>query len=83
MTILATVGEEPHTHDVVSAAYNLAETYEEHLVALHVIPTEEFKEHRDAIWSTPGYDHFTLDQEESSGADFAQRVVDESLTKYD
>lgn len=83
MPILAAVGEGPHAQNVVSVAYDLAETYGKRLVALHVIPTEEFREHKDAIRSTPGYDHFSLDQEESSGAEFAQRIVDESLSEFD
>ncbi|WP_231512861.1 universal stress protein [Haloferax mediterranei] len=38
---------------------------------------------KEAIRATPGYAHFSLDQEESSGAEFAQRVVEESLDDFD
>lgn len=82
MTILAAVGEEQHAQEVVSVAYDLASTYGDTLVALHVVPEKDFNEHKEAVKSAPGHDHFVLDQEESSGAEFAQQVVDESLDSF-
>ncbi|WP_396611334.1 universal stress protein [Haloferax sp. S1W] len=83
MTILAAIGEEQHAQNVVSVAYDLAETYGDTLIALHVMPKEEFNEHKQAINSTPGYTHLTIDQEESSAKEFSREVVDAALDGFD
>ncbi len=83
MTILAAVGEEQPSSQTVPVGYDLATTHDETLLVLHVIPEEEFNEHRKAIRGTPGYEHFTISQEEQSGAEFAHQVVEQSLDEFD
>lgn len=83
MTILAAVGDELHSNDALTVGYDLARTYDERLVVLHVIPTDEFNEHKAAIKNTPAYEHFSIDQEETSGAEIAHKVVQESLDEFD
>jgi nucleotide-binding universal stress UspA family protein len=83
MTILTAVGEELHSNRALTVGYNLARTYDEQLVVLHVIPKEDFKKHRDAVKGTPAYENFTISQEEQSGAEIARQAVHESLANYD
>lgn len=83
MTILTAVGEELHSKKTISVGHDLATTYDEQLVVLHVIPKEDFNEHKAAIKGTPAYDQFTISQEEQSGAEIARQAVHEALDDYD
>jgi len=80
MTILVAIGEEHQSNPVVETAYDLARAYDEPLNVLHVIPSAEFNEHKQAIeGDLSGFDDYSLAQEEESAAEFAERVVDETL----
>lgn len=83
MTILAAIGEELHSDEILEVGYDLATTYDERLVVLHVIPKEDFNGHEAAIKGTPAYDNFAISQEEQSGAEIARQAVHESLEEYD
>ncbi|SDN14268.1 Nucleotide-binding universal stress protein, UspA family [Halogranum gelatinilyticum] len=83
MTILTAIGEGDHSRAVVSTAYDLAEAYDDVLLAIHVIPQEDFDEHKQALSSIPNFDKISINQKEQSGADIARKVINESLDGYD
>jgi nucleotide-binding universal stress UspA family protein len=82
MTILAAIGEGDHSQAVVPTAYELAEAYDEDLLAIHVIPRENFEEHKQALTTIPDIDQISINQKEQSGADIARKVVNKSLDDY-
>lgn len=83
MTILAAVDRPEPSQRVVRVAYDLATTYSETLVALHVVPLEEFEEHKEAIQSLPEFREYSVTREQDSAADFAERIVESVLGEYD
>lgn len=83
MTILTAIGEELHSNEVLEVGYDLAATYDEQLAVLHVIPKEDFNEHRAAIEGASASDTFTISREEESAAEIARQAVHESLDEYD
>ncbi len=66
MTILTAIGEELHSNEVLEVGYDLAATYDEQLVVLHVIPKEDFNEHRAALEGASASDNFTISREEQA-----------------
>jgi nucleotide-binding universal stress UspA family protein len=83
MTILTAVGEELHSNEIIERGYDLARAYDEQLLVLHVIPKEDFNEHKAALKGTPASDSFTISREEQSAAEIARQAVHESLEEYD
>jgi len=83
MTILTAVGEGDHSQAVVPTAYDLAEAYDEDLLAIHVIPQEDFDDHKQALNSIPDFNQISINQKEQSGAEIARKVINESLDEYD
>jgi len=83
MTILTAVGEGDHSQAVVPTAYDLAAAYDDDLLAIHVIPQEDFDEHKQALNSMPNFNQISINQKEQSGADIARRVINESLDEFD
>lgn len=83
MTILTAVGEELNSNKILEVGYDLATKYDEPLTVLHVIPKEDFNEHKAAIEGTPASDSFTISREEQSAAEIAHQAVHESLDEYD
>lgn len=79
MTILAAVDETERSKQVVEIAYDLATTYDDELVALHVIPEEEYESHATAVKDIPGFGDYSLSQQEDSARNFAHRFVMETL----
>lgn len=73
MPILAAVDSEEGSELVVEVAYDLAETYEEQLIVLHVMPQAEYERQQDA---SP---ELTLDRAEASARDGAEQVVVDAL----
>jgi nucleotide-binding universal stress UspA family protein len=83
MTILAAVGEEQQASAVVEVGYDVATAHGEELVVMHVVPEKDFETHQASIMELPGFDEYSITQEEESAARFAQRVVDETLDEYE
>jgi len=79
MTVLVAVGETERSEAPVSVAYDLATTYDDTLVAVHVVPEEEFDSHQQSVQDIPGFGGFTLDQERDSAARFARQFVDRTV----
>lgn len=83
MAILAAVGEKQRSEDVVTVAADLATTYDEPLVVLHVVPTDDFESHRESLRNVPEFQGFSLTQESDSAAQFAREVVGSTLDDVD
>jgi len=79
MAILAAIGEERRSNQVVEVARDLAQAHDERLDVLHVVPSEEFEAHREAIADLPGFEDHSFTQEEASAARFAEEVTRETL----
>lgn len=82
MTILAAVGEKRYS-DVISVAHDLATTYGDALVVLHVIPESEFDSHKEAIQGIDEFRNLSVTQEMDSAEQFARRAVTEVLDGFD
>ncbi|CQH64128.1 UspA domain protein (plasmid) [Halobacterium hubeiense] len=83
MTILTAVGQELESNEILELGYELATAYDEQLRVLHVIPKEDFNEHKAALEGTPASESFTISREEQSAAEIARQAVHESLDEYD
>ena len=83
MSILTAVGEELDSNKILKVGYDLATTYDEELAVLHVIPKEDFNDHKAALEGTPASDSFTISREAQSAAEIARQAVHESLDEYD
>lgn len=79
MAILVAIGEENESNRAISTAYDLARTYDDRLVALHVVPEEDFQSHRESIQGIPGFGDFSLSQGQDGASRFAQRALQETL----
>jgi nucleotide-binding universal stress UspA family protein len=83
MSVLVAISEQKQSHGVVEVAYDLATAYRDQLVVLHVIPDQEFEEHKTSIESIPDFESFSLTQGESSAARYGSRVVSKVLDEFD
>lgn len=83
MTVLAAVGEKRIESPHVRVAYDLATTYGDDLIVLHVVPMEDFKEHQSALEATVDAPNYSFTQEADSAARFARQVVEGTLDEYD
>lgn len=83
MTILIAVSESEAMDQVVPLGYELAERYDDRVVALHVVPLTAYEEHKNAIESADRYQNVSISQEKDSAARFAFRVIRTSLTEFD
>lgn len=82
MTVFAAIGEEQYS-DVVSVAYDLATTYDEPLVVLHVVPTDQFVSYKESVKDIDEFRNASITQEMDSAAQFARRAVTEALDGFD
>ncbi|WP_336022652.1 universal stress protein [Halobellus salinisoli] len=83
MSILAAIDENERSKTVAKIASDLAETYNDTLVALHVVPEEGFDSHRNSLQSIPEFQNYSITQEIESGKKFAKRFVQESVDNVD
>lgn len=83
MTILAAIGEEDGSDEIIQTAADLADAYEEPLSVVHVIPDSAFVAHKEAIESTPVGEGLSFSQEKDSAAEYARRMTEESLEEID
>lgn len=81
MAILAAVDENERSKHVVTIAHDLAVTYNEPLIALHVVPQEDYEAHRESLREIPEFSDFSINQEADSARRFARNftasVIDE------
>jgi len=83
MSILAAIDENERSRTVATIAAELAATYDDTLVALHVVPNEDFEKHRTAVESIGKFQSYSFTQEESSAERFAREFVQESVDDFD
>lgn len=83
MAILAAIDEVERSRQVVEIAYDLAVTYDEPLVALHVVPDETFEAHKEALADIPGFDDFSLSQQAGSAKEIARRLIQHTLDEVE
>lgn len=83
MVILAAVDEHPRSRHVVEVAYDLATTYDDSLVALHVVPREDFEAHKRTLEDIQEFKDFSLAQEADSAKRVARTFVFESIDEVD
>lgn len=78
MAVLAAVDEHERSRTVVEIAWDLADTYDDDLVALHVVPDEDFDSHKAAVKDIPGFQDYSFAQEVDSAKRFVRDFVAES-----
>lgn len=83
MAILAAIDENERSRTVVEIATDLANTYDDTLVALHVVPEEDFESHRESLQNIPGFQDYSLDQEADSAKRFVREFVLETTDDID
>lgn len=75
MAILAAIDENERSKAVAQIAANLAEQYDDTLIAIHVVPNEDFESHRAAIQAIPEFQDFAIDDEVESAKQFVRIFV--------
>lgn len=83
MAILTAIGEAERSKQTVTIAHDLAAAYDDKLVAVHVVPEEDYDEHKASIEEIPDFTDFSLSQEEESAKRFARRFLDETVENVD
>ncbi len=83
MTILAAIEEKERAERVVRIADDLAEAYDDTLVALHVVPTEEYNAYKESIEDISEFSDISVTQHEDSAKRFARKFVVETLGGID
>jgi nucleotide-binding universal stress UspA family protein len=83
MAILAAIDENERSRIVARIASDLAEAYDDTLIALHVIPDEEFDAHKDSMESISQFQDYSFTQAEDSAARFASEFIRETVDDVD
>lgn len=83
MVILAAVNETENAKRVASVGYDLAEAFDDTLVALHVIPAAEAEAHLAEMQRLSGFEDFSISREQESAARFAARLVEAAVPDAD
>lgn len=79
MTILVAIDETDRSRQILSIAAEMASKYDDTLVALHVVPREDYQSHKELIESRPEFEDFSLEQEQDSARRFVERFVEQTL----
>ncbi|WP_049986117.1 universal stress protein [Halobellus rufus] len=79
MAILAAIDETEQSKEVLKIGYDLAERYDETLIALHVIPKEQHEEYEASIRDIAEFSDYSFTQEEASAERFVRHFVSETL----
>lgn len=79
MTILVAVEEDDRQTELPRVAADLASTYGDELIALHVVPTETFLETQQNATSLDKVDAQPIERAESEAAETARSVVEETV----
>lgn len=83
MVVLAAVDERERSKLVVDIAYDIATTYDDDLVALHVMPSEDYEEHVAALEDVPELSGMTFSQGKESARTVANEFVNRTLGDVD
>ncbi|MEY7850938.1 universal stress protein [Natrarchaeobius sp. A-rgal3] len=79
MAILAAIDGKERSERVATVAYDLAATYDDTLIPLHVVPTEDYDAHKESLENTDEFRDFPIDQEAASAKRFAREYVLETI----
>lgn len=79
MTVLVALNETDNARRVASVGYDLASTYGDTLVALHVIPNDEAEAHLEEMHRLTGFEDHSYTRERESAGGFARNVVKEAI----
>lgn len=79
MAILAAIDENERSRIVARIGFDLAEAYDDTLVALHVMPEEDFAAHKRSLQDIPEFGDYSITQAEDSAAQFARKFVMETV----
>jgi nucleotide-binding universal stress UspA family protein len=82
MAILAAVDETERSRDVIEIAYDLATTYGETLNGLHVIPSDDFESHREAL-NDISYTDVSVEREAQSAQQIVRQTIRETIDDPD
>ena len=83
MVILAAIDEKKRSRIVAEIASDLAATYDDTLVALHVVPKDEFESHQKSLRGIPEFEDFSIAQKSESAERFARDFVLETIDDID
>lgn len=83
MAILAAIDENERSRTVVQIATDLANAYDDDLVALHVVPDEDFESHRSSLQRISGFEDYSFSQEAASAERFVEDFVMETAPDFD
>lgn len=83
MAILAAIDENERSRIVARIAADLAETYNEDLVTLHVLPEEDFDAHRESMQSIPEFRDYSVSHATDDARRFAREFVLETVDEFD
>lgn len=83
MSILAAIDENERSKIVANIAADLAATYDDTLVALHVVPNEDFEAHKTAVESISEFQNYSFTQKEGSAEHFAREFVEDAVDAFD
>lgn len=83
MVILAAIDENERSKQVATVAADLARTYDDTLIALHVVPKDEYRAHKESLRDIPGFGDFSLTKEAESAKRFAREFVLDTVDDLD
>lgn len=79
MAILAAVDENERSRQVIEVAHDLARTYDDTLIALHVIPREESEEHIETMREIREFEDFSIEDEVEGAERFVRKFVRDTI----
>ena len=83
MAILTAIREAERSKRTITIAHDLATAYDDKLVVLHVVPEEDYDEHKASIEDIPGFSDFSFTQEAESAERFVRQFVEETVANVD
>lgn len=83
MPILTAIDENERSRAIIAIGYDLATTYDDTLIALHVIPNEEYNAHAESLREIPEFADFSLTQEADSARRIARKFVTDTIDDVD
>lgn len=83
MSILAAIDENERSKTVVKIGFDLAQAYDETLIALHVVPQDDFESHKKSLQNIPDINNYSLSQSKESAQQFVKRFVKETVDEFD
>lgn len=72
MAIIAAIDESERSRRVLAVAHDLATAYDDTLVALHVVPQEDYEDHRKSLQQIREFSDFSISQRAESAKEIAR-----------